>query len=163
MVWAGIIDRTVIGPYFFEANVNGDSYLEMLVDYLLPYLHDNGFDSSEICYMHDGAPPHIPAVIRECLDNNFRSWIGRMGGVNKLLPWPPRSPDLNMMDFFLWGTLQHRVYLVQNQTMEEIENSIVMEMQDMSAESLERTQINLIKRLRKCIEVDGHLFEHLMK
>lgn len=163
MAWSGIIDRTVIGPYFFEANVSGDSYLEMLVDFLLPTLHRNGLNASEICYMHDGAPPHIPAPVRQCLDDNFRCWIGRCEGVNKLLPWPPRSPDLNMLDFFFWGTLQHRVYLVQEQTIEEIEESIITESREMSAESLGRTQLNLVKRLRKCIEVDGHLFEHLMK
>jgi hypothetical protein len=24
--------------------------------------------------------------------------------------WPPRSPDLTPLDFFLWGTLKERIY-----------------------------------------------------
>lgn len=162
MCWSGIIDETIIGPYFFEQNVNGDAYLEMLVDFLLPTLHQNGFDSSDICYMHDGAPPHIPWDIRQCLDDNFNCWIGRGEGANKLLAWPPRSPDLNMLDFFLWGVLQHRVYLLANQSIADIETSIQKELTDISVASLRNTQQHLIKRLRKCVEVDGNLFEHLI-
>lgn len=163
MVWTGIINETIVGPYYFEGNVSGDSYLEMLIDYLLPTLHASGFDSSRICYMHDGAPPHITGPVRQCLDDNFECWIGRGAGVNRLLPWPPRSPDLNMMDFFLWGTLQHRVYLVENETIDDVANTIADEINEIPAEFLQNTQENLLKRLEKCIEVDGNHFEHLMK
>jgi len=33
-------------------------------------------------------------------------WIGRRGAVQ----FPPRSPDLTLLDFYLWGTLQDVVY-----------------------------------------------------
>lgn len=163
MAWTGIINETIIGPYFFEDNVTGDSYLEMLTDYLLPTLHANGFDSSKIIYMHDGAPPHIAIPVRQCLDDNFESWIGRGEGWNRLLPWPPRSPDLNMLDFFLWGTLQHRVYLLEKESIDDVANAIIDEIIEIPVEFLINTQANLIKRLHKCIEVNGNLFEHLMK
>ncbi|XP_031636066.1 uncharacterized protein LOC116348960 [Contarinia nasturtii] len=163
IVWTGIIDKTIIGPYFFDGNVNGDSYLEMLTDYLLPTLHANGFNSADICYMHDGAPPHFAGLVRQCLDDNLQFWIGRGEGENRLLPWPPRSPDLNMLDFFLWGTLQHRVYLIENESIEDVANTIINEINDIPAEFLSNTQNNLIKRLYACIEVNGNLFEHLLK
>lgn len=163
MAWTGIIDETIIGPYFFADNVSGDSYLEMLTDYLLPTLNASGFNSFQICYMHDGAPPHITGPVRQCLDDNFESWIGRGVGENRLLPWPPRSPDLNMLDFFLWGTLQHRVYLNDNETIEDVANTITDEIAEIPAEFLSNTQENLIKRLEKCIEVKGEIFEHLLR
>jgi len=33
-------------------------------------------------------------------------WIDRGGRV----PWPPRSPDLNPLDFFFWGYSKNIVY-----------------------------------------------------
>lgn len=33
-------------------------------------------------------------------------WIGRLGTIL----WPPRSPDLNPLDFFYWGCLRGEVY-----------------------------------------------------
>ena len=49
------------------------------------------------------APAHYAHCVREWLDINFNDkWIGRRG----LFKWPARSPDLSLMDFFLWGVLK---------------------------------------------------------
>jgi len=38
-VWVGLCgDGGLIGPYFFQGNVNGASYLEMLNNYVIPEL-----------------------------------------------------------------------------------------------------------------------------
>ena len=36
IVWAGIRSRGVIGPFYFEGTVTGQSYLSMLNDYFYP-------------------------------------------------------------------------------------------------------------------------------
>lgn len=163
MAWAGIVGTHIIGPFFFDANVTGETYLDMLLGNILPALHRNGFDSQDICYMHDGAPAHITADVRQCLDDSFHSWIGRGNGTGLFLNWPPRSPDLNMLDFFLWGVLQHRVFIQEHASIEDLSNAITNEIDDISPNVLARVQQNLLKRLRKCIEVKGQLFEHLLK
>ena len=33
-------------------------------------------------------------------------WIGRDGPT----PWPPRSPDITPIDFFLWGYVKDKVF-----------------------------------------------------
>lgn len=166
MAWAGIIDNTIIGPFFFDENVTGDTYVEMLVDHVLPEIHRKGLSSHDICYMHDGAPAHITRDVRRCLDDNFLHWIGRFDGENKLLDWPPRSPDLNMIDFFLWGVLQHRVHIHDTDSIDDLTNEIVNEVNEANEippDMLERVQVHLLKRLRKCILEEGELFEHLLK
>ena len=51
-------------------------------------------------FQHDGAPAHFALDVREYLNNVFPNrWIGRGGPVH----WPPHSPDLTPMDFFIWG------------------------------------------------------------
>ena len=34
-------------------------------------------------------------------------WIGRDGPT----PWPPQSPDITPLDFFLWGYVKDKVFL----------------------------------------------------
>jgi hypothetical protein len=50
-------------------------------------------------------------------------WIGRRGAVE----FPPRSPDLTPLDFYLWGTLKDVVYCTKLATLaifrEEIETA----------------------------------------
>jgi len=53
-----------------------------------------------IIFQQDGAPPHWGSHVCRFLDASFPNrWIGRDG----LTAWPPRSPDITPLDFFLWG------------------------------------------------------------
>jgi hypothetical protein len=57
--------------------------------------------------MHDGAPTHFDRVVTDHLNERFHErWIRRGGPVS----WPPRSPDLIPLDFYLWGHLKTVVY-----------------------------------------------------
>lgn len=163
MAWAGIIDTTIIGPFFFQENVSGATYEELLIDYVLPELHIKGFDSANVIYMHDGAPAHRTRDVREVLDQNFLGWIGQGDGQEKTLDWPARSPDLNPLDFYLWGYLQHRVHRNEHAAIEGLKRSVIEESEEILEETLERVKANLVKRLRKCSEENGQLFEHLLK
>ena len=41
------------------------------------------------------------------LDATFpERWIGRDGPT----PWPPRSPDITPLDYFLWGYVKDKVF-----------------------------------------------------
>ncbi|KZC14388.1 hypothetical protein WN55_07009 [Dufourea novaeangliae] len=56
---------------------------------------------------HDGCPAHYARRVRDALNELYpNQWIGR----GALLSWPPRSPDLTPLDFFLWGALKNAVY-----------------------------------------------------
>ncbi|KOC66071.1 hypothetical protein WH47_01444, partial [Habropoda laboriosa] len=69
-------------------------------------------------YMHDGAPSHFVRNVREHLNTVFRQrWIGRGG----LVAWPPRSLDLNPLNFFL---LKGQVYSSPINHLEELRNRI---------------------------------------
>lgn len=113
--------------------------------------------------MHDGAPSHITNDVRAFLDEHFDSWIGRGNGENKFLAWPPRSPDLNPLDFFLWGVLQHRVHLATYDSIAQMTDAVRREAREISPQTLRKVQANMVKRLRMCIQENGHLFEHKLK
>ncbi|KAJ4441266.1 hypothetical protein ANN_11120 [Periplaneta americana] len=57
--------------------------------------------------MHDGAPAHYCRIGRAYRNAVYPDqWIGRAGPT----PWPARSPDMNPLDFYLWGRLKSLVY-----------------------------------------------------
>ncbi|KMQ81391.1 transposable element tc3 transposase, partial [Lasius niger] len=87
----------IIGPFFFiETTVTGCVYLDMLQNFALPQLEEL---QPIVYFQQDGAPPHWLTAVREHLNETFPNrWIGRGGPI----PWPPRSPDITPLDFFLW-------------------------------------------------------------
>ena len=47
--------------------------------------------------------------------------------------WPPNSPDINPVDYAIWGALQQRIYHQrQFKTVEELQQAIVTEWQKLS-------------------------------
>jgi len=58
-------------------------------------------------YQQDGALAHNARIVRMFLNQRFPNrWIGR----GRPVLWPPRSPDLNLLDFVLWGYVKDAVY-----------------------------------------------------
>lgn len=151
MVWGGIIDEKIIGPFFFDGNVNGESYLNMLREFVLPRLNLMGINPNEIWFQQDGAPSHRTRTVTEFLNNNFHGWIGNGGTIN----WPARSPDFNPCDMFLWGDLKSRVYSTPSNNIDELRAKIELEMQRISSETIRNVYNNLCRRLQKCLDVNG--------
>ena len=107
-VWAGIIENRLVGPHIFEENLNGLNYLSFLSNTLPLLMVDVPLhDRQVLIFQHDGAPAHFAPPVKTWLDENYRDrWIGRNGPIR----WPPRSPDLTPLDFYLWGRLKSLVY-----------------------------------------------------
>ena len=101
-VWAALCGNGVIlGPYFFDGNVNGMAYLQLLNKFAFPQLivhfgNQHWEDMFRgLCWAQDGAPAHRLIEVREMTGNN------RVIGLGDDIEWPPRSPDLTPCDFFL--------------------------------------------------------------
>ena len=60
--------------------------------------------------MHDGAPTHTSRMVMDWLQMKFP---GRLISNKSNFVWPPRSPDLNSCDFFLWGYMKEEIHPVQ--------------------------------------------------
>lgn len=116
-VWAGIVGNHIIGPFFIEGNLNGDNYLALLQNDVVPTLinlypnpENPQVPTNTIWFQQDGAPPHYRANVRQYLNSTFPNrWIGRRGAIE----WPARSPDLTPLDFFM-GLCEE--FYIQNET-----------------------------------------------
>ena len=71
------------------------------------------------------------------------------------MPWPPRSPDLSMCDFFLWGFLKSIVYRRPLQDINELKVAITEAFQQVTVTMLEKAALDYRRRLHKCLENDG--------
>ncbi|KAJ8985574.1 hypothetical protein NQ317_011538 [Molorchus minor] len=73
---------------------------------------------------------------------------------------PPRSPDLNPCDFFIWGDLKRKVYSVSIQDEEQllwnIIQNAVQELQN--EETLRRLHFNVLRRMDFCINENGVIY-----
>ncbi|KAJ4442849.1 hypothetical protein ANN_04442 [Periplaneta americana] len=103
-MWAGIIGDRLVGPHVLVNRLTGQAYTNFLENTIPHVLEDNPLiNRQHIHFLHDGAPAHFSRTARRYLDRRFPDrWIGRGGPI----AWPPRSPDLNPLDFYLWGHLK---------------------------------------------------------
>ena len=156
VVWMGVWSGGLLGPFFHEGTVNGDDYLDMLRDWLLPQLKEiEDFQNGCLIFQQDGAPPHWKRDVREWLDENFPgSWVGRGGPIH----WPARSPDLTACDYWLWGDLKRRVYATRSVDVDELKGRIIEEAENISAETRLKALMDFPRRLRDCRDnAGGHI------
>lgn len=175
-VWCGMIGGTLVGPYFFNHTLNGQLYLEFLQQSLQDFL-DNlplGVTRQIHYFQHDGAPPHNFRAVCEFLDNAYpHRWIGNRGPTdlcilqrqlsadNCCAAWPPRSPDLNPLDYFLWGYIKDIVYARTYNDLQDLQNSIQQVCDGLSPAVLESACRDIVRRTQICIRQNGGHFEQL--
>lgn len=110
-------------------------------------------------FQHDGCPAHYSGSVRQVLDSDYNGrWIGRGGPV----PQPARSLDLTPLDFFLWGYLKEKVYQDIPTTTENMSERIRNACENITQEMILTCHQSSLNRIEKCIEVEGHNFEHLL-
>ena len=107
-VWCGVLGNKLIGPSVFDNNLTGNTY-EVFLRNELPGLSEYIplIIMSQMYFQHDAATPHYTRHVREYLNESFPNrWLGRGGPV----AWPPRSPDLTTLDYYLWGHKKTLLY-----------------------------------------------------
>jgi len=66
-VWAGILNNTLISPFFIERNLNAVMYEDMLRNQIILAIRTFGKDIENIWFQQDGAAPHYGRNLIVCL------------------------------------------------------------------------------------------------
>jgi hypothetical protein len=148
LVWCGISATRIYGPYFFDSTVKSSNYKEMLENFFWPW-HARIVGQSRYYFQQDGAPPHVSHEVQNFLKDKFGDRF-----IDKTM-WPPRSPDLNPCDFFLWGTLKGTVYDENTLTLDDLKANIAFQITQISQETLKKTFLNFEKRCDFLIQKKG--------
>lgn len=158
-VWAGIYNSSLVGPFIFHENLNGERYLQFLNTTFQEYVDEIPLARlPHLWFQQDGAPPHNTRAVKLFLNEHFPNrWIGNGGAIE----WPARSPDISPLDFFLWGALQNFIYKNEVGTPEELERRIRNAFGRIRRRSIERTVAKIERKIEHCIQQNGNIFEHL--
>jgi hypothetical protein len=78
--------------------------------------------------------------------------------------WPPRSPDLNPLNFCLWGHLKTRVYAGPVDNEEALHHRIMDACRTIRncPSTFERMRRSMMRRVEACVESRGGHFELLL-
>ncbi|GBO01650.1 hypothetical protein AVEN_273261-1 [Araneus ventricosus] len=94
------------------------------------------------------------------------AWHIQGGGLKRAGPitWPPRSPDLNPCDFFLWGHLKSLVYATPVDSPEVLIARIVVAAADIKSMPgiSERVRESFLPRYRLCSDASGRHSQQLL-
>ncbi|XP_050302991.1 uncharacterized protein LOC126740868 [Anthonomus grandis grandis] len=119
-VWIGLMRARLFEPVILPDRLNSNKFSNLLNNDLVDFLEEISLAAKqELWFQMDGCPAHNGRIVQNSLNQCFgEKWIGRYGPVR----WPPRSPDLTALDFYVWGTLKSNVYSININTRDELIN-----------------------------------------
>lgn len=165
VVWAAMSAKGIIGPYFFEdgrghaLTVNTDRYCDMIRTFLAPSLQEFSGYNSATFFQQDGARCHTTDRSIGALNELFP---GKLMSLRGNIKWPPRSPDLSPLDYFLWGYLKSKVYKNKPTTLTQLKTNIVSEIGTLTNILCKRVVGNLRSRLEECQSRNGRHLDNII-
>lgn len=161
-VWTGIVGDCLLGPYLLPSRLDCANYL-IFLQTVLPGLMNEvpAVILRRMWFQHDGAPAHFANDVRCYLTRKFGAqWIGRGGPVC----WPPRSPDLSPIDFFVWGAMKNMVYETPVASAMDLVARISVAAANIRETPgiFQKVRLSMQRRCEACNLANGQNFEHLL-
>jgi transposase len=148
----GMIELIFVDP---GVKVNGKYYREIVLSQqMLPAIKHIAGDV--FVFQQDSAPAHRARETIELLQRETPQFIS---------PdlWPPNSPDLNPVDYTIWGVVQQRVYEKRVYNVDELKQRLSEVWAGMNQNVISSAISEWRKRLRACVQAQGRHFEHLLQ
>ena len=131
----------VMLPYIFQKGlkVNTVEYLKVLEMHILPWIRKVA-NGKPYVWQQNSVPCHTSRETQLWLSNIFIDFV---------LPhvWPPNSPDLNPMDFFVWSAIERYTKKIPCNTKDKL---IIWIKKKFKA--MKKAQI-----VRACLRFQGHI------
>mgnify|MGYP006961477717 CR=1 FL=1 len=78
------------------------------------------------------------------------------------ITWSARSPDLNILDYFVWGHIKAQVENVRDGTEAEVREAIIAAFNTITPDMVHRATQQIIRRAELCLHARGKHFEQLL-
>jgi hypothetical protein len=153
MVWVGVSTQGKLPLIFCEegCKLNAERYRDDILRKVIPYA--NKMHNGKWVLQQDSAPSHRAESTQSYIKENVPSHIPAKR-------WPPCSPDLNPLDYSIWGILKSKVYATHYTTIEEFKTAIVSEFNNLSQAHINNAISIWRKRLNLVIRAEGGHIEH---
>uniref|UniRef100_A0A8R1EQS3 DDE_3 domain-containing protein n=1 Tax=Caenorhabditis japonica TaxID=281687 RepID=A0A8R1EQS3_CAEJA len=157
MVFGGICADGKTQMVFVNEGVkiSPEYYIEQILESeVLPWSHFH-FGNRDWIFQQDGAPAHRAKSTQQWCEANFS------GSINAA-EWPSSSPDLNPMDFAVWGYLTQQVATKNYANLEalSLKTSLKKAWDDLDVGYLRAVIDSYPKRLRAVIAAKGGRIEN---
>lgn len=164
--WCAMNSKFIIGPYWFEddhgrtTTVNQENYRSVIHKFHASLRRRRRTIIIENqWFMQDGATPHTANATLELLTEKFGECLISRRTDN---PWAPHSPDLNPLDFFLWGYAKDNVYRNNPRTLQDLKEAIVAFVRGIPQAMCGQVIRNFAVRLNECLNRHGGHIEHIL-
>jgi hypothetical protein len=107
-------------------------------------------------FQQDGAPAHSSRLAQQFLEQIIADFIRKD-------EWPPNSPDLNPLDFHVWGAMLDKYQRFQPKpaNVTELRAALQAIWNELPQGPINRAILSFRKRLQACVRAEGKHFEHL--
>ena len=146
-------DGKAMPPIWIDRGAKVDSavYIEQLKK-VKKWLDDTYGDQSYV-FQQDGAPSHTSEETQAWMDENFKEyWTWEM--------WPPYSPDLNPLDYSVWGYVESRACANPHPNTSALQKAVEKAWSELLTEEYVRKTCAVFwDRVQRMIDAKGRNFE----
>ena len=153
MVWCGIWDRRIFGPFFIQGNLNTKDYLDMLKNGIFMSI----LDEKGISLHSSSKTGHHRTTALRCSDGWTNSFLG-IGLVDVVT----RSPALTAINFYFWGHLKLTMYQKKIWNMDHLKRRITAACKQIMGATLTHVCQNWLERLSLCLDMEGGHVENIL-
>lgn len=150
MVWRGICKRGKLPLVFIEKGVKVNAIYyktEVLEKVVKPYVQEM-FGDDHYVFQQDGAPSHTANLVQDWCRENLTDFLDK-------LEWPPSSPDLNPLDYFVWSYMLSKVNDHRVSNINQFQTVITRIWDEMPMEVVRAACDGFEKRLKLVKKVKG--------
>lgn len=154
MVWAGISGDEKTPLIFIDKNIkiNAKVYQdEVLEKVVIPFSRKN----PNTIFQQDWAPAHGAKSTLDLMQQKLPHFFTKND-------WPSSSPDLNPLDFSVWGYLEECLRFKKITNLDQLKKELIAAWDKLDVNYLRRTVNSMIPRLEACVKAKGSNFEHLL-
>lgn len=154
MVWAGCSKNGKFPLVFVDpgTKINAAYYKSHILVNVVKPQGQQMYNEDNWCFQQDSAPAHKAKICQKWCEKNLPDFISTED-------WPPSSPDLNPLDYSIWGILETRVNSTRHTSLESLKAKIEKEWNDLSMDTLRTAIDSWPKRLKAVRRARGGRFE----
>lgn len=155
-VWIAVSRRRIIGPIFFHETVTAQRYRNIVREFI-NQLHEDELQQGY--FQQDGATAH---TAQETLNYLREFFDDRIISLRSNPEFPPRSPGLTILDYFIFPYLKNNVYKTPINNIEELQNRITEQCANITPQILINAFNSMKRRVNLCLQENGGHFEQLL-
>eukprot|EP00106_Octopus_bimaculoides_P003441 XP_014770883.1 PREDICTED: uncharacterized protein LOC106869593 [Octopus bimaculoides] len=138
-------------PFPQGLRIHAAGYIEVLGTVIKPW-NDEICNERPYLFQQDSTPPHKALLTQEWLSVNLNNYVTPN-------MWPPNSPDLSPMDYYLWSTVERGTNYHPHNAIASGKTTIVQVMSEMNKDHIVSACQRFWFRIEAVIEAEEGFIE----